>query len=201
MTMMAMSSALEQLRQRLALLPGVGPKMAERLAMHLLRAPDHEILHLIRSLEDARRQVVYCSICLTFTEENPCRICSDTARDPQVICVVENPPDVEAIEKTHAFRGRYHVLHGALSPLDGIGPQDLKIAELLKRIHADQVKEVIISTDPTLSGETTATYLAEKIHPLGARVTRIGYGVPMGGDIEYTDELTLTRALEGRREI
>ena len=199
--MIVMSSALEQLRQRLALLPGVGPKMAERLALHLLRAPDHEAQQLIRALEDARRQVIYCSICLTFTEENPCRICADPARDPQLICVVENPPDVEAIEKTRAFRGRYHVLHGALSPLDGIGPQDLKIAELLRRIHADQVKEVIISTDPTLSGETTATYLAEKIHPLGAKVTRIGYGVPMGGDIEYTDELTLTRALEGRREI
>jgi recombination protein RecR len=196
-----MSSALEQLRQRLALLPGVGPKMAERLALYLLRAPEHEAQQLIRSLEDARRQVIYCPICLTFTEETPCRICADATRDPQVICVVENPPDVEAIEKTKAFRGRYHVLHGALSPLDGIGPQDLKIAELLKRIQADEVREVIISTDPTLSGETTATYLAEKIHPLGAKVTRIGYGVPMGGDIEYTDELTLTRALEGRREI
>ncbi len=196
-----MSSALEQLRQRLALLPTVGPKMAERLALHLLRAPDHEIQQLIRSLEDARRQVIYCPICLTFTEETPCRICADDTRDPQVICVVENPPDVEAIEKTRAFRGRYHVLHGVLSPLDGIGPQDLKITELLKRIQEDSVREVIISTDPTLAGETTATYLAEKIHPLGARVTRIGYGVPMGGDIEYTDELTLTRALEGRREI
>jgi recombination protein RecR len=199
--MIIMSSALEQLRQRIALLPAVGPKMAERLALHLLRAPEHEVQQLIRSLEDARRQVIYCPICLTFTEETPCRICADDTRDPKLICVVENPPDVEAIEKTRAFRGRYHVLHGVLSPLDGIGPQDLKIAELLKRIQVDAVREVIISTDPTLSGETTATYLAEKIHPLGARVTRIGYGVPMGGDIEYTDELTLTRALEGRREI
>jgi len=199
--MIVMSSALEQLRQRLALLPGVGPKMAERLALHLLRAPEHEALGLTRALEEARRQVVYCPICLTFTEETPCRICADQTRDPQLICVVENPPDVEAIEKTKAFGGRYHVLHGALSPLDGIGPQDLKIAELLKRIEADHAREVIISTDPTLAGDTTATYLAEKIHPLGARVTRIGYGVPMGGDIEYTDELTLTRALEGRREI
>jgi recombination protein RecR len=196
-----MSSALEQLRQRLALLPTVGPKMAERLALHLLRAPEYEVQSLIRALEDARRQVIYCPICLTFTEETPCRICADETRDPHVICVVENPPDVEAIEKTKAFRGRYHVLHGVLSPLDGIGPQDLKIEELLARIEKDHVREVIISTDPTLSGETTATYLAEKIHPLGPRVTRIGYGVPMGGDIEYTDELTLTRALEGRREI
>jgi len=196
-----MSSALEQLRQRLALLPGVGPKMAERLAIHLLRAPEHEVNQLILSLEEARRQVIYCPICLTFTEETPCSICADESRDPQVICVVENPPDVEAIEKTKAFRGRYHVLHGSLSPLDGIGPQDLKVAELLKRVQADNVREVIISTDPNLAGETTATYLAEKIHMLGCRVTRIGYGVPMGGDIEYTDELTLTRALEGRREI
>ena len=196
-----MSSALEQLRQRLALLPGVGPKMAERLALHLLRAPEHEAQQLIRSLEDARRQVIYCPICLTYTEETPCRICADDTRDSLVICVVENPPDVEAIEKTKAFRGRYHVLHGSLSPLDGIGPQDLKIAELLKRIAADHTREVIISTDPTLAGETTATYLAEKIHTLGAKVTRIGYGLPMGGDIEYTDELTRTRALEGRREI
>src|SRR5690348_14406326 len=195
--MIVMSSALEQLRQRLALLPGVGPKMAERLALHLLRAPDHEVQQLIKALEEARRQVIYCAICLNFTEETPCRICSDAARDPQTICVVENPPDVDAIEKTKAFRGRYHVLHGALSPLDGIGPQDLKIAELLRRVVDENIREVIISTDPTLSGETTATYLAEKIHPLGAKVTRIGYGVPMGGDIEYTDELTLTRALEG----
>jgi recombination protein RecR len=199
--MITMSSSLEQLRQRLALLPGVGPKMAERLALHLLRAPEHEAQALIRSLEEARRQVIYCPICWTFTEETPCWICADEARDAQLICVVEHPPDVDAIEKTKAFRGRYHVLHGALSPLDGIGPQDLKIAELLKRIPGDDVREVIISTDPTLAGETTATYLAEKIHPLGAKVTRIGYGVPMGGDIEYTDELTLTRALEGRREI
>ncbi len=199
--MIAMASSLEQLRQRLALLPGVGPKMAERLALYLLRAPEHEVQMLTRSLEDARRQVIYCPICFTFTEDTPCRICADESRDPAVICVVENPPDVDAIEKTKAFRGRYHVLHGALSPLDGIGPQDLKIAELLKRIPADEVREVIISTDPTLSGETTATYLAELIHKLGARVTRIGYGLPMGGDIEYADELTLTRALEGRREI
>jgi len=197
----ASSSSLEHLRQRLALLPGVGPKMAERLAMHLLRAPEHEVQGLIRAMEDARRHVLYCPICFNYTEENPCRICSDASRDPQVVCVVENPADVDAIEKTRAFRGRYHVLHGALSALDGIGPQELKIAELLKRVQADTIREVIISTDPTLSGETTATYLAEKLHTLGTRVTRIGYGVPMGGDIEYTDELTLTRALEGRREI
>ncbi len=199
--MIGMTSSLEQLRQRLALLPTVGPKMAERLAIYLLRAPEHEVQSLVRALEEARRQIIYCPICFTFTEETPCSICADAARDPRLICVVENPPDVEAIERTKAFRGRYHVLHGALSPLDGIGPQELKVAELLKRIVAEEVREVIISTDPTLSGETTATYLAEKIHPLGARVTRIGYGVPMGGDIEYTDELTLTRALEGRRDI
>jgi recombination protein RecR len=199
--MIAMATSLEHLRQRLALLPNVGPKMAERLALFLIRAPEREVLELIRALEEARRQVIYCPICFTFTEQTPCRICADPSRDPQLICVVENPPDVDAIEKTKAFQGRYHVLHGALSPLDGIGPQDLKVAELLKRVQADEVKEVIISTDPTLAGETTATYLAEKIHPLGARVTRIGYGIPMGGDIEYTDELTLTRALEGRREI
>lgn len=199
--MIGMTSTLEHLRQRLALLPAVGPKMAERLAMYLLRAPEHEVQSLIRALEEARRQIIYCPICFTFTEETPCGICGDLSRDPQLICVVEQPPDVEAIEKTKAFKGRYHVLHGALSPLDGIGPQELKIAELLKRVESENVREVIISTDPTLAGETTATYLAEKIHPMGARVTRIGYGVPMGGDIEYTDELTLTRALEGRRDI
>jgi recombination protein RecR len=199
--MIGMASSLEELRQRLALLPGVGPKMAERLAFYLLRASAKEIEELIRTLEAARDLVVYCPICFTCTEESPCRICSDPARDPKVICVVEHPPDVDAFERTKAFRGRYHVLHGALSPLDGIGPQELKVAELLKRIPRDGVKEIIISTDPTLAGETTATYLAEKIHMLGAKVTRIGYGLPMGGDIEYTDELTLTRALEGRREI
>ncbi len=199
--MIGMASSLEQLRQRLALLPNVGPKMAERLALYLLRAPDHEVQALVRSLEEARRHIHYCPICYTYTEETPCWICADVTRDAQLICVVEHPPDVDAIEKTKAFRGRYHVLHGALSPLDGIGPQELKIAELLKRVQAEDIREVIISTDPTLPGETTATYLAEKIHPFGARVTRIGYGVPMGGDIEYTDELTLTRALEGRRDI
>lgn len=199
--MLGMTTSLEQLRQKLALLPAVGPKMAERLALYILRAPEHEVQSLIRAIDDARRQIIYCPICFTFTEDTPCRICADVSRDPQLICVVEQPPDVEAIEKTRAFKGRYHVLHGALSPLDGVGPQELKIAELLKRVEADHVREVIISTDPTLPGETTATYLAEKIHPMGARVTRIGYGVPMGGDIEYTDELTLTRALEGRRDI
>jgi len=199
--MIAQSSTLEQLRQRLALLPGVGPKMAERLALHILRAPEHEVHNLIQAIEETRRMVIYCPICFTYTEDTPCRICSDPARVNGTLCVVENPPDVEALEKTKAFRGRYHVLHGALSPLDGIGPQQLKVAELLKRIAAENIHEVIISTDPTLAGETTATYLADKLHTLGTRVTRIGYGLPMGGDIEYTDELTLTRALEGRKEI
>ena len=199
--MISQSSSLENLRQRLALLPGVGPKMAERLALYILRAPEHEVQNLILSVEETRRQVIYCPICFTYTEETPCRICAEAERKNGVLCVVENPPDVDAIEKSKAFRGRYHVLHGALSPLDGVGPQELKIAELLRRIAAENIHEVIISTDPTLSGETTATYLAEKLHALGIRVTRIGYGLPMGGDIEYTDELTLTRALEGRREI
>jgi recombination protein RecR len=199
--LISQSSSLENLRQRLALLPGVGPKMAERLAFHILRAPEHEVQNLILAVEEMRRQVIYCPICFTYTEETPCRICSTLERKNGVLCVVENPPDVDAIEKTKAFRGRYHVLHGALSPLDGVGPQELKIAELLRRIPAEDIHEVIISTDPTLSGETTATYIAEKLHTLGVRVTRIGYGMPMGGDIEYADELTLTRALEGRREI
>jgi recombination protein RecR len=199
--MIGMASSLEQLRQRLALLPGVGPKMAERLAFYLLRAPATEVELLIRTLEEARQNVIYCPNCYTTTEESPCRICSDPNRDAKLVCVVEHPPDVDAFERTKAFRGRYHVLHGALSPLDGIGPQELRVAELLKRIERDAVDEVIICTDPTLDGETTATYLAEKIKTLGARVTRIGYGIPMGGDIEYTDELTLTRALEGRRAI
>ncbi|MFA5974570.1 MAG: recombination mediator RecR [Elusimicrobiota bacterium] len=198
---MAQAPSLEQLRQRMALLPGVGPKMAERLALHMLRIPEHEAQNLIRAIEDARRQVMYCPICFMLTEETPCRICADAARDPKLICVVENPPDVDAIERTKVFRGRYHVLHGSLSPLDGIGPQELKVSELLTRVQEDHIREVIISTDPTLAGETTATYLAEKLHAFGVRVTRIGYGIPMGGDIEYTDELTLTRALEGRREI
>jgi recombination protein RecR len=199
--MIGMASSLEQLRQRLALLPGVGPKMAERLAFYLLRAPAPEVDQLVRALGEARQNVIYCPVCFTCTEESPCRICGDSQRDGKQICVVEHPPDVDAFERTKAFRGRYHVLHGALSPLDGIGPQELRIAELLRRIERDNVNEVIICTDPTLAGETTATYLAEKIKTLGAKVSRIGYGIPMGGDIEYTDELTLTRALEGRREL
>ena len=199
--MASLPEPVAKLIEVLGKLPGVGPRSAERLALHLVQTNIADVKQLAESLVTARERIHTCKICGSLTEPEPCAICVDDRRDGSLICVIERAVDIISLEKSGTFRGRYHVLHGALSPLDGIGPQDLKIAELLKRIQADDVREVIISTDPTLAGETTATYLAEKIHPLGAKVTRIGYGVPMGGDIEYTDELTLTRALEGRREI
>jgi recombination protein RecR len=183
----------------LAKLPGVGEKTAQRLAFHILKSPKEYASDLAEALLALQQQVRLCSVCCNLTARDPCAICGDAQRDTRMICVVESVPDLLAVERTREFRGRYHVLHGALSPLDGVGPDQLKIKELLVRL--DGVSEVIIATDPTVEGEATALYLTRLVKPLGVRVTRIAQGLPMGGDLEYADQVTLARALQGRREI
>lgn len=182
-------------------LPGIGPKTAQRLAYHIVTAPKQDAHNLARAIVEAREQTRYCSVCCTITDVDPCPICSDEARDKTQLCVVEEPKDVFVLERTREYKGRYHVLHGALSPMDGIGPQDLKIKELLARLQDDVVREVILATDPNVEGEATAMYLARLLKPLGVKVTRMAHGMPVGGDLEYVDEVTLAKALEGRREL
>ncbi len=184
-------------------LPGIGPKSAQRLAYHVLRAPEEEARDLAEALMEVKRSVVLCARCQNVTAENPCRICSDTGRDRTIICVVEEPLDVLAIERTGGFNGLFHVLHGVISPADGVGPEDLKIAELLARIRdVDRdVAEVIVATNPNLEGEATSMYLGRLLRPLGIRVTRLARGLPAGADLEYADDVTLGRALEFRQEV
>jgi len=182
-------------------LPGIGPKTASRLTFYLLRAPKEQAEALARAIGELREKTVYCSICFNIAEESPCPICRDEGRDRSIICVVEEPLDVLAIERTGEYNGLYHVLHGAISPVEGIGPEDLKIRELLERLRTEPVREVILATNPSLEGEATAMYLHRQIAPLGIKVTRLARGLPVGGDLEYADEVTLARALEGRREM
>ena len=182
-------------------LPGIGPKSAQRLTYHLLRAPASEARALAQALIELKERITLCSICQNVTETNPCGVCTDTQRDRSIICVVEEPLDILAIERTHGFRGLYHVLHGAVSPVDGIGPEDLKIEELLARLRDGQVREVIMATNPNLEGEATAMYVSRLVSPLGIRVTRLARGLPMGSDLEYADDVTLARALENRQEV
>ena len=182
-------------------LPGIGPKTASRLTFFMLRAPEEEVLALSDALRDMRAKVVFCEVCFNITETSPCPICDDDGRDRSMICVVEEPLDVLAIERTGSYRGLYHVLHGAISPVDGIGPDELRIAELVKRLDGQSVGEVVISTNPNLEGEATAMYLQRRISPMGIRVTRLARGLPAGGDLEYADTLTLIRAVEGRQEM
>ena len=181
-------------------LPGIGPKGAQRLAFHLLKTPRELTDRLIDALRDVKERVTYCSICNTITDIDPCAFCSSDSRDPRIICVVEEPQNVSAIEKTREFKGMYHVLMGALSPLQGIGPDDLKIKGLLGRIDTG-VDEVILATNPNVEGEATAIYLARLLKPLGVKVTRIAMGVPVGSDLEYADEVTMHKSMEGRREV
>ncbi len=184
-------------------LPGIGPKSAQRLAYHVLRAPEAEALDLAEALMEVKRSVVLCARCQNVTAEDPCRICSDTGRERTVICVVEEPLDVLAVERTGGFHGLYHVLHGVISPADGVGPEDLKIAELLARIRDidRDIAEVIVATNPNLEGEATSMYLGRLLRPLGIRVTRLARGLPAGADLEYADDVTLGRAIEFRQEV
>ena len=182
-------------------LPGIGPKTAQRLTFFLLKRPADEVRELSESLVAVKDKIVYCRTCFNVTDEDPCRLCDDPGRDARLLCVVEEPNDLLAMERTGEYRGRYHVLLGALSPLDGVGPDDLKVRELLARIEAGAVEEVILATNPNVEGEATALYLARLLRPLGVRITRIARGLPVGGDLEYADQVTLSKALEGRREI
>lgn len=182
-------------------LPGIGPKTAQRLTYFLLRAPTEQAHALAEALVRMKERTVFCSTCFNITEEDPCSLCQSPTRERQSICVVEEPMDVLALERTRAFKGLYHVLHGAISPVDGIGPEDLRIRELLGRVRAGEVVEVVLATNPNLEGEATAMYLHGLFRPLGIRVTRLARGLPVGGDLEYADEVTLARALEGRREM
>ena len=182
-------------------LPGIGPKTAQRLTFFLLKRPAEEVRELGDALLAMKEKITYCRLCFNVTDEDPCHICGDPRRDPNVICVVEEPNDLLAMERTGEFRGRYHVLLGALSPLDGIGPDDLKIRELLARLEGKEMAEVILATNPNVEGEATALYLAKLLRPLAVRITRIARGLPVGGDLEYADQVTLSKALEGRREI
>jgi recombination protein RecR len=191
-----------RLIEALQRLPGIGPKTAQRLTFFLLKRPVEEVRELSEALVAVKDRIVYCQTCFNVTDEDPCRICRDPGRDSRLICVVEEPNDLLAMERTGEFRGRYHVLLGALSPLDGIGPEDLKVRELLARLDTGaDTAEVILATNPNVEGEATALYLAKLLRPLGVKVTRIARGLPVGGDLEYADQVTLSKALEGRREI
>ncbi len=198
---MPVADPIARLVKELAKLPGVGEKTAQRLAFHLLEAGAAYASELAAAIVAVVRDVRLCSSCQTLTDRDPCPICSDPRRDARTICVVEGVPDLLAVERTHEFRGHYHVLHGALSPLDGVGPGDLKIRELLVRLETQPADEVVLATNPDVEGEATALYLTKLLKPIGVRVTRIAQGVPMGGDLEYADQVTLARALAGRREL
>ena len=187
--------------EELGRLPGIGPKSAQRIAFHLLQADAEDVTRLAEVLLQVKARVRFCDVCGNVSEQERCRICRDTRRDASVICVVEEPRDVVAIEKTREFHGLYHVLGGAISPIDGIGPNELRIRELMGRLASAEITELILATDPNLEGEATATYLARLVRPMGLRVTRLASGLPVGGDLEYADEVTLGRAFEGRRLI
>ena len=191
---------LIRLVEELQRLPGIGPKSAQRLAFHILKTPREDADRLADAVRSVKERVTYCSVCNNITDADPCTYCSSATRDPKVICVVEEPQNVAAIEKTREFKGTYHVLMGALSPLQGIGPDDLKIKGLLSRVNGG-VTEIILATNPNVEGEATAIYLARLLKPLGVKVTRIAMGVPVGSDLEYADEVTMHKALEGRREV
>ena len=198
---MSLPEPLARLIEQLQKLPGIGAKGAQRLAFHILKNPRDEAERLCEAVRDVKEQVTYCSVCNNITASDPCGFCASPSRDRRIICVVEEPQNVMVVEKTREFRGLYHVLMGTLSPLHGVGPDELKIKGLLERVGGGGTEEVIIATSPTVEGEATALYLARLLKPLGVRVTRIAMGIPVGSDLEYADEVTMTRAMEGRREI
>ncbi len=197
----ATAAPLARLIDEFYKLPGIGPKSAQRLAYYLLRMPPVEAQALAAAILEVKEKVGLCSLCQNVTETDPCRICSGGDRDRSIICIVEEPLDILAIERAQSYRGLYHVLHGAISPIDGIGPEDLKIADLLNRLRSDEVQEIILATNPNLEGEATAMYLTRLLRPLGLKITRLARGLPVGGDLEYADDVTLARALEGRQEM
>ena len=193
--------SVQRLIDEFARLPGIGPKSASRLTFYLLRATDNQALDLSAALHELKERTQLCSVCFNITEDDPCPICDDDARDAGLLCVVEEPLDVLAIERSRAYSGRYHVLHGAISPVEGIGPEDLRAAELVTRVAAGGFREIILATNPTLEGESTALYLQRRLVDHKVRLTRLARGLPVGGDLEYTDEITLGRAFEGRQDV
>jgi recombination protein RecR len=197
----AYSPPVQALIDELGRLPGIGPKSAQRIAFHLLKIPADDVARLASAISDAKAKVRFCARCFNVTDVEECSFCTDDRRDPRIVCVVEESRDIVAVERTGEFNGRYHVLLGAMSPLEGIGPEQLKIRELLARIEPEGIEEVVLCTNPNTEGEVTAMYLARQLRPLGLKVTRLASGLPVGGDLEYADELTLGRALEGRREV
>ena len=199
--MSSYSPSIEKLIESFEKLPSIGHKTAIRLAFHMLDLNEEETNEFVNSITDAKKKLKYCSTCFNISDTDPCPICSNPKRDSSVICVVEDVRDIIAMERTHEYKGVYHVLHGTISPMNGIGPEDIKIKELLNRIRDTKVKEIIIATNPRVEGEATSIYLSKLIKPLGIKVTRIAHGIPVGGDLEYTDEVTLMKAMEGRREI
>jgi recombination protein RecR len=198
---MALPESLQRLADQFQKLPGIGAKGAQRLAFHVLRTPRDDAERLVEAIRDVKERVSYCTVCNNITDSDPCPVCTDEGRDQRTICVVEEPQNVGVVEKTRGFSGAYHVLMGALSPLHGVGPDDLKIKGLLARVGDGRVDEVILATNPTVEGEATALYLARLLKPLGVRVTRIAMGIPVGSDLEYADEITMSRAMEGRRDV
>lgn len=194
-------SMLDELIQELSKLPGIGRKSAQRIAFYLLKIPKEEVIRLASTIESAKSKLRFCSTCFNLTEVDPCAVCADTERDRATVCVVEEPSDVLALDRIKEYKGLYHVLQGAISPLDGIGPEKLKVRELVDRLKPGDIKEVILATNPDAEGEATAIYLAKLLSPLGVKVTRIARGLPVGSDLDYADEVTLSRALEGRKEI
>jgi recombination protein RecR len=195
------SKPLNNLISQLSKLPGIGGKSAQRLAFHILAMEEKDALSIADAIIEGKRSMKYCSICGNLTDVDPCVICSDNRRDRKIICIVESPRDVAAMERIREFKGLYHVLHGAISPMDGIGPEDINLKSLILRLQQNDVEEVILATNPNIEGEATAMYIARLIKPSGIKVTRIAHGIPVGGDLEYADEITLSKAMEGRREL
>lgn len=198
---MPLIAPLAKLVGELRRLPGIGPKTATRLAYHIIAIDKERALSLAQAIVSAKENITYCSTCFNLTDQTPCQICLSEERDSHLLCVVEDPKDVEAMERTHEYHGKYHVLHGALSPMEGIGPDNLKMKELLTRLGTGDFQEVIMATNPDVEGEATALYLSRLLKPLGLKVTRIAHGLPVGGDLDYADEMTLSKALENRREM
>ncbi len=199
--MQTYTGPITRLIEEFSKLPGVGRKTAQRLAFHVINMNNNDVEALSKAILEAKREIKYCSVCCNISDSEVCSMCSNKNRDVSVICVVEDPRDVAAMERTRDYKGQYHVLHGVISPMDGIGPDMIKIKELIQRVGTQDVKEIIMATNPTIEGEATAMYIARLLKPMGIKVTRIAHGLPVGGDLEYADEVTISKALEGRREI